>query len=111
MMPTPCSRRRRITPKSALGVVLGERGGRLVQDQDPRPGSEGPRDLDELLLGHAEPARLPIRVDPRPHLRQQVGGPAAPLPPVHGAATAPPGSRPMAMFSATVRSGKSAGCW
>ena len=45
----------------ALGVR--QRRGRLVEEQDLRLPLEHPRDLDELLLGHFEPAHLGARVD------------------------------------------------
>ena len=41
-------------PKRLRGFVLGERAGRLVQEQDAGLGGEGLGDLDELLVGGAQ---------------------------------------------------------
>ena len=42
--------------KSRCGVVLGERARRLVEDDHPGVGDEGPGHLDELLRAHAQVA-------------------------------------------------------
>ena len=59
--------------EEVLRVVLGERGRRLVEDQDAGVGPERARDLDELLLAawSARPASR-LRIDPRPDLREQL---------------------------------------
>ncbi len=69
-------------------VVLRERGRRLVEDQHARVGPERARDLHELLLGHAERARLALRIDPGTRESEQLPG-AAPSP---GPVDAPPGA-------------------
>ena len=97
-------------PEQLLDLLVAERGGGLVHDEDARVGPERPGDLDELLLGHRQPADVGLRVDRRADPVEQPPGPLAPLGPSGRAATAPPGSSPIAMFSATVRSGNSAGC-
>ena len=68
-------------PEQPLDLLVAERGRRLVHDQDPRVGPERPRDLDELLLGHRQPADLGLRVDRRADPVQQPPRPLAPLVP------------------------------
>ena len=111
MIPTPCAFSSRMTRNRLLDLLVAERGGGLVHDQDPGVGPEGPGDLDELLLGHRQPADLGLRVDRRADPFQQPPRPRRAARPSGPAASGPPGSSPRAMFSATVRSGKSAGCW
>ena len=69
-------------------------------------------DLDDLLLGHAQ--RVDGRARDRSTTPTRASSAAAPSRralPVDRAASAPPRSSASAMFSATVRCGKSAGCW
>ena len=44
-------------------LTLGQRGGRLVHDQDARVRADRLRDLDELPFGHAQASDLTIRID------------------------------------------------
>ena len=61
--------------------------------------------------GIDRPRTSASRVDRRADPLEQPPRPLAPLGPSGRDASQPPGSSPSAMFSATVRSGKSAGCW
>src|SRR5690242_7935823 len=49
--------------EETLDLALGERRGRLIQDQDLRLRADGFGDLDDLLLGHAERAHHAIGGD------------------------------------------------
>ena len=98
-------------PEEPVDLLVAERGRRLVHDQDAGVGPQGPRDLDQLLLGHRQRADLGFRVDRRADLFEQVSRLRCADGPSERGASRPPGSSPIAMFSATVRSGKSAGCW
>ena len=110
MIPTPRAFSSPMTRNSRLDLLVAQRGSGLVHDEDPRIGPQRPGDLDELLLGHRQPADVGLRVDCRTDPIQQPPGPLPPL--IHRTRRPqPPGSSPIAMFSATVRSGKSAGCW
>ena len=111
MMPTPCDLQLADDPEQPVDLLVAERGGRLVHDQDAGVGPQGPRDLDQLLLGHRQPADLGLRVDRRADPFEQAAAPASRRSPQRTRRQPPPGSSPMAMFSATVRSGNSAGCW
>ena len=42
-----------MTREHALDLAVGERRGRLVEDQDARVADEQPRDLEQLLLRDA----------------------------------------------------------
>ena len=109
MIPTPCAFSSRDHPEQPLDLLVAERGRRLVHDQDPRVGAQAPGDLDELLLGHRQPADFRRGIDRRADPLEQPPRPRPSLGPAH-APPGRPGSSPIAMFSATVRSGKSAGC-
>ena len=75
--------------KQPLDFAVTQRGRRLIHDQDPRVGTEGPRDLHELLLGHRQRAHLAKRVDRRADAFEQGAGPRMPLFPPHGSPGAP----------------------
>ena len=111
MIPTPCAFSSPITRKRRSTSSLGERGGGLVHDQDARVGPQGAGDLDQLLLGHAQAAGWSVGVDRRADPVEQALAARRRRSPQRTRRHAPAGSRPRAMFSATVRSGKSAGCW
>jgi len=95
--------------EEAVHLLPGKRGGGLVHDEDLRVGAERAGDLDELLLGiesaltgrsgeifaPIRSSRSPARLRRSAHRMRR---------------HAPPRSYPIAMFSAMVRSGKSAGC-
>ena len=55
-----------------LGVALGERAGRLVEDDDPRARDQGPGHLDQLLGAHAQVADP--RLGPDVGMFEQVEG-------------------------------------
>ena len=44
-----------------LRLLVGEPGGGLVEQHDPRAPDHGPRDLDEPALARAEPPDLRVR--------------------------------------------------
>ena len=111
MMPTPCAAQQRDHLEEAVHLAVGERRGRLVQDQDPGVGADGLGDLDDLLLGHAERADQPLGIDVGARRAPAVRGRARRAPSNRPCATGRRVSSASAMFSATVRSGKSAGCW
>ncbi len=79
------SRRRtraaRARRRQVRGLVLAERGRRLVHHQDAGARAERARDLHELLLGHAQAAHERFGIDAGPEPRQ-----AARAPPVGAAA-------------------------
>ena len=49
--------------KHALDLAVGERRGRLVEDEDARVADEQPRNLHELHLGDAQPLDRGARVE------------------------------------------------
>ena len=51
-------------------LVLAERGGRLVKNEQRRVGSDGLGDLDKLLARHRERANDRVRIDVDPEARQ-----------------------------------------
>ncbi len=63
MMPTPCIFRSPITRKSRSTSLSAKRRRGFVHDQDARLGAQGPRDLDQLLLGHRQRAHFGVGVD------------------------------------------------
>ena len=63
-------------------LAAGQRGGRLVHDDDPRIGPDRLGDLDNLLLRHAERLDHPQRVDGRSDPGQQRRRVVSPPPPV-----------------------------
>ena len=67
--------------EEVLHLLVAERGGGLVHDQDPGVGPQRPGDLDELLLGHRQPAHLGLGVDARADPPEEPPGPLpAPCP-------------------------------
>src|SRR5690606_19631740 len=49
--------------EEAFGVVMSEGARRLVEDEDPRLARDRARDLDDLLLAHAERRHRSSRID------------------------------------------------
>ena len=86
MIPDPLRLQLADDPEQAARPPVAERGSGLVHDEDPGVGPQRPRDLDELLLGHRQPADLGLRVDRRADPVQQPPRPRPPLLP----ADAPP---------------------
>ena len=74
-MPTPWAFSSRDHAEEAVDLLVAERGRRLVHDQDAGVGPQGPGDLDELLLGHRQPADLRVGVDRRADPLEQAAGP------------------------------------
>ena len=108
-MPTPRARRSSRMRAGARRSSLGQRGRRLVEDQDARVLGERLRDLDQLLLADAEVADR-ARPDRREAKRvEQRAAPRAAAPPADDAEAA--GSRPRKMFSPTVISLTSDSSW
>ena len=93
------------------GVALGQRAGRLVEDDDPGVRDQGPGDLDQLLGPHAERPR--DRLGPDVGMLQQLQGLARPA----GGARADGSGRrvtrswPSMTLASTVRCGASASSW
>ena len=75
--------------KQRVDLAVGERGGRLVHDQDARVLRERLGDLDELEARGAQAADLRARVDVDPELREQLARPA-----LERAVVEQPGPRP-----------------
>ena len=65
-------------PEEPVDLLVAQRGRRLVHDQDAGFGPQGPRDLDQLLLGHRQRADLGFRVDRRADFFEQVSRLSAP---------------------------------
>ena len=94
-----------------LDLGVGQGGGGLVHDDDPRVEGQGLGDLDDLLVGHGERRG--------PGWRCPGARPSDPRTSVTTSFIAPQlmrlqerrGWRPMKMFSATERSGNSVGSW
>ena len=57
-----------------LGLPLGQRGGRFVEDDDARVRRDGPGDRDHLLLGDGEGAHGYRRIERHAQLGEQPGG-------------------------------------
>ena len=55
-----------ITPARALGLLVGQAGGRLVQEYEARGAHDGPSHLDETTLGGTEGAHLVVSVHSSP---------------------------------------------
>ncbi len=94
-----------------LDLVAGQRGGRLVHEEDAGVGGEAAADRDDLALRHGQRSRRGRRAEGR---RRAARAPPAPSPAsaaAAAAAAAPPSSRSMAIFSSTVRLGKSERSW
>ena len=76
MMPTPrffaCS----TMTKEPFGLAIGERCGRLVEDQHRQPGAERFRDLHHLLLGAGEIVDALARAQRKAELREDSFGAA-----------------------------------
>ena len=62
-----------------LGLARGERGGGLVEDDDPRVGAQRLGDLDQLPLALAEPRHRRARGDVELDRGQQLAGALAHL--------------------------------
>ena len=87
VMPLPC---RPLSRSSRwVGVVVVERGGRLVEDQQLDLLAERLGDLDQLLLADAEVLDRGERVLPQADPGQQLDGPVVGLVPVDDAAAWP----------------------
>ena len=70
-------------PVEQLDLVVGQRRGRLVHDEQPRVQGERLGDLDDLLLGDAQPAHPGVgRQRGLPDRGEQLPGTAEHLPPV-----------------------------
>ena len=94
-----------------LDLGPGERGGRLVHDQDARVEAERLGDLDDLLVGDREAADRPLGVEPHAEAVEQPLDLAVHRARGRSAAASRSGWRPMTTFSATERSGNSVGSW
>ena len=108
-MPTPRARSCANHAEEVLRVLLRERGRRLINDQNFGFSPQRAGDLDELLLRHGEIAGVssvsifaPTCASNSAARRWRSFQSTRPH--------SPASSRPRAMFSATVSSGKSAGC-
>ena len=79
--------------EQALGVAAAERAGRLVEHEHAATDGDGPRDLDELLIGDGKIARPGVRAEMsgrpssasaaargRAHARRDRARPTAPVP-------------------------------
>ena len=91
--------------EEALRLVMGERGGRLVEDQQPGRSRQGAGDLDDLPLADAQRRHESTRVDVDVELLEDLAGPSIDA----RASRRRPnrlGSRPSEMFSATVSVGR-----
>ena len=93
-----------------LRLALGERGGRLVEDQHAAVERQRLGDLDQLLLGDRKRADEDGRVDGA-ELRQRLAGPRRRGPDSPSATSGCVLISAMKMFSATVTSGQSAISW
>ena len=71
-----------------LDVVVHQRRRRLVHDDDPGPCADRLRDLDDLLLGHAERRGAAVWVDGSARFVEQFDRPLSARCPTH----APPGA-------------------
>ena len=76
-----------------------------------RVGADRLGDLDDLLLRHAQRLDEAVGIDRGADPLEQLRGAPASRPSNRCRARRAPVSSASAMFSATVRSGKSAGCW
>ncbi len=94
MIPTPCAFSSRMTRKRLSTSLSLERGRGLVHDEDAGVGAEGTGDLDELLLGHREPAHLGLGVDRRADPIEQPSRPRRAARPSGRAARRPPAPAP-----------------
>jgi hypothetical protein len=68
-----------------VNLAVAERSGRLVEDKNSRLGSEGFRDLNQLLLRHAQPAGGNLGVDFGADCLQDLHRPLATVAPVDAA--------------------------
>ena len=107
MIPMPSRGQLAHDPEQLLRLMFGQRGGRLVQDQDAAVQRQGLGDLDQLLLGDRQPPGGQPRVDvgqrrqaPRRRARSGLRRPSA--------AAGTGRFRDMKMFSATEMSAQSA---
>ncbi len=111
MTPAPDARSLPMTVEQAIHLGIGQRRGRLVHQQDSGVGADRLGDLDELLLRQAQRLDATPTIDRRAKpiekrsalLRHAVASSRA--------TTDGRLRRASAMFSATDKSGNSAGCW
>ncbi len=68
-----------------LDLAVAERGGRLVENENSRLGSEGFGDFDQLLLRHGQPAGVDVGVDSGADRLHDLHRSVAPLAPIHAA--------------------------
>ena len=78
-MLVPSDARRRRTWKISDGLLRGQHGGRLVEDQDLGAAVEGLEDLDPLLDADRQVADQRVGVDLEPELAGEVADPAVGL--------------------------------
>ena len=106
----PFALRSRDEREQRVDLVAGQRGGRLVHDDEPGVGRHGAADGDELAAGDRQIRDLgagsSADADPR---HRRLGGRAIAAPSRRAAAA--PRWLPTAMFSATVRLGNSDRSW
>jgi hypothetical protein len=69
--------------EQVVDFAVGERGSRLIHDQDLRVGPDRPGDFDDLLFRHAERGYAAIRINSSPDALDQFDGAAIALLPVH----------------------------
>ena len=109
-MATPCRLRRTHDLEQPVDLAARYRRGGLVHDEHARIERQRPDDLDRLTLGDAEHLHRQCgrrsRMSRRASSSPRLGAHRRPVDPAPRR-----GWRPMKTFSATERSGKSAGCW
>ena len=88
MTPTPLRAQVADDGEKQVLLLLRERGGRLVHDDDARAGAERAGDFDELLLGHGERADLGVGSNLRADAVQELERAARAAPPSARAAKA-----------------------
>ena len=71
--------------KQVVGVLLRERRRWLVENEHARFRAQCARDLDELLLRHAELSGIRLRIDARANLREKLRGTTMTLSPINPA--------------------------
>ena len=78
MIATPRAFSARIRSNSRMRLVLGQRRGRLVEDQQPRPLGQRPGDDHELLRREIERAHRRRRIEVEVEVGERLPGAAQP---------------------------------
>ena len=63
MTPTPLALSRAMSPNKIVRLAIGQRCGRLVQDEDTQVAAHRLGDLDELLLAARQLRDGPVEID------------------------------------------------